>query len=222
MEQVNERAGTRLARSVASTAGLVLAAATRGIAALRPSAKPLHPQGELVTGSLRRYGSSVSSGSPWVDEPGEDDVVVRLSRAIGLPEALPDIHGMALRVLGSSSPGDVLFASTGWGQLGRFVLTFGSRVGARPLTTLLPYRTSQGAVVLGARETSSQTYELSWSRSRGPWFTFAELRLSPARAGDQVISFDPVRNRLPGLDHYPWVVRLREPAYRQARRSRRT
>jgi hypothetical protein len=34
------------------------------------------------------------------------------------------------------------------------------------------------------------------------------------------VSFDPVRNVLPGLAPYDWVRRLREPAYLTARRSR--
>lgn len=215
-------AGTRLLSSAASVAGRVLAGATRGIAAVRRSAKPLHPSGEVVTGTLSRRGSVVSSGSSWVDGAGEDDVVVRLSRALGLPTALPDIHGLALRVLGSSTSGDVLLASTGWSRLGRLVLTVGRRPGSRPLTTLLPYRTSEGAVWLGAQERSPGTYELSWSRSSGPWHPFAELRLSRAAASDQVISFDPVLNQLAGLDYHPWVERMREPAYHVARKTRRS
>ena len=35
------------------------------------------------------------------------------------------------------------------------------------------------------------------------------------------MSFDPVRNVLPGLEIYPWVRRLREPSYATARDSRR-
>jgi len=38
--------------------------------------------------------------------------------------------------------------------------------------------------------------------------------------GDADISFDPVLNRLPGLDQYGWVERLREPAYDEARADR--
>jgi hypothetical protein len=207
-------------QAVASAGGKALALATRGMAALRPAAKPLHPRGELVAGLLQRHGSSVPSGSPWVDHPGRDEVVARLSRAVGLPDALPDIHGLAVRVLGPQGDGDILLASTGWGRFGRHVLTAGRRPGSRPLTTLLPYRTSRGAVLLGARESTPRTFELSWSRAGGSWHHFAELRLEDASHPDQPISFDPVRNQLPGLEQYPWVVRLREPAYLKARRSR--
>ena len=211
----------RVVRGGSSAAGTALSASIRAIAALRPSAKPLHPEGAVVAGTLERRGSAVPTGSPWVDEPGRDEVVVRLSRAIGLPEAVPDIHGLAMRVPMLAGEGDLLFASTGWGPLGRFVLTFGGGPESRPMTTLLPYRTEEGPVLLGVRVSEPQVYEMSWCRPRGEWHPFAWLRLSDDQAPDQAIAFDPVRNQLPGLTQYPWVRRLREPSYRSARRSRR-
>ena len=211
----------RLVRGGSSAMGTALSATIRAMAAVRPAAKPLHPEGVVVTGVLDRRGSAVPSGAAWVDEPGRDEVVVRLSRAIGLPEAVPDIHGLALRVPTPAGVGDLLFASTGWGPLGRFVLTFGGGPESRPLTTLLPYRTAQGPLLLGIRTKDAQVYEMSWSRPRGEWRPFAELRLTDDKAPNQSMSFDPVRNQLPGLTQYAWVRRLREPSYRTARRSRR-
>jgi hypothetical protein len=199
----------------------VLAAATRTIAALRPARKPLHPDGEILRGRVHRQGSRTGAGVPWLDEVGQDDVIVRMSRAIGLPEALPDIHGLALRVLSDEGPADLLLASTGWGRLSRFVLTFGQRPESRPLTSLLPYRTESGPVVLGARALTPSSYALSWSRADGDWHLFATLQLSGELVEDEEVSFDPVVNQLPGLGQYPVVVRLREPSYLIARRSRR-
>ncbi len=83
----------------------MLAAATRTIALLRPARKPLHPDGEILRGRVRRDGSAPPAGVPWLDDAGEDEVLVRLSRAIGLPAGLPDIHGLALRVLSDGRPG---------------------------------------------------------------------------------------------------------------------
>ena len=190
------------------------------MAALRLAAKPLHPEGVIVTGTLERRGSAASSGSAWLDEPGRDEVVVRVSRAIGLPDAVPDIHGLAVRVPTPAGVGDLLFASTGWGLLGRFVLTFGGGPESRPMTTLLPYRTAEGPALLGLRAIAAQVYEMSWCRPRGEWHAFAELRLTDDEAPNQAMSFDPVRNQLPGLTQYAWVRRLREPSYRTARKSR--
>ena len=211
----------RVVRGGSSAVGATLAASIRTIAALRPAPKPLHPEGVIVTGTLERRGSAVPSGSAWVDEPGRDEVVVRVSRAIGLPDAVPDIHGLAVRVPTPAGVGDLLFASTGWGLLGRFVLTFGGGPESRPMTTLLPYRTAEGPALLGVRASDVEVYEMSWCRPRGKWHPFAELRLSDDEAPNQAMSFDPVRNQLPGLTQYAWVRRLREPSYRSARKSRR-
>ena len=211
----------RLVRGGSSAAGTALSTTIRTIAALRPAGKPLHPEGDVVTGTLVRRGSAVPSGSAWVDDPGRDEVAVRLSRAVGLPEGVPDIHGLAVRVPMPAGDGDLLFASTGWGRLGRFVLTFGGDPESRPMTTLLPYRSVEGPVLLGVRARDPQVYEMSWSRPLGQWHPFAELRLSDDSAPDRAISFDPVRNQLPGLAQYAWVRLLREPSYKIARRSRR-
>ena len=88
------------------------------------------------------------------------------------------------------------------------------------MTTLLPYRTDAGAVLLGALALGAETYELSWAHRGGDWQSFATLRLSTERAADQRISFDPVRHQVDGLHQYPSVERLREPSYAGARRSR--
>ncbi|MCW2848169.1 MAG: putative phosphodiesterase [Marmoricola sp.] len=199
---------------------MVLAAATRVIALLRPADKPLHPDGSVFVGHLDRRGSTIPSGVAWLDERGRDEVVVRLSRAIGLAVRLPDIHGLAVRVPVSGEHGDLLFASTGWGRVGRFVLTLGRGPGSRPLTTLLPYVTSSGALVLGARASGSESYELFWATYDGPWQSFATLEITHQVTADPEISFDPVVNQIPGLAQYPTVVRLRERAYRLARRTR--
>jgi hypothetical protein len=140
-----------------------------------------------------------------------------------MPERLPDVQGLAVRVDPSSDrPGDLLFATTGWGRISRFVL-LPSRELDRPMTTLLPYRTAVGPVVLGARRTDDRSFELSYAVGLGRWTPFAELALAapgPTAARDPEISFDPVLNRIPGLEPYDWVRRLREPAYARARHRR--
>ncbi|MCW2792863.1 MAG: putative phosphodiesterase [Nocardioides sp.] len=209
-----------LPRLASTAGGAALAAATGVVASLRPARKPLHPRGDVLTGRIFRSGSEEKTGVAWLDEPGEDDAVVRLSRAIGLPRTLPDIHGLGIRVAGEAGEGDLLFATTGWGHLTRFVLTLSRRPRTRPMTTLLPYETDTGPVLLGADGIGAETYELAWARPAGEWHAFGVLRLSSSRAPDADISFDPVRRQLTGLRQYAAVERLREPAYLRARRSR--
>ncbi|WP_193605732.1 hypothetical protein [Nocardioides dongkuii] len=212
---------------VSSVGGVLLAAATRAAAAVRPAAKPLHPSGRIRQARLYRHGLNPPLGIGFLDAPGVDEVVVRESRAVGLPQALPDVQGLALRVpVGDGAYGDLLLASTGWGKVSRFVLTVSRTTYGRPMTTLLPYRTTAGPLLLGARSVGHATVELSCAVGDGPWRHFADLRLSELDADPSVldergdISFDPVLHRVPGLDQYRWVERLREPAYDEARADR--
>ncbi len=214
---------TQAAARVASSAGGQLLRAATGLIAVRPAAKPLHPRGSVVPGTLRRFGAPERTGVEWLDGAGEDRVLVRRSRAVGLPAPLPDVFGLALRVRAEGGrSGDLLFASTGLGRLTRYVLTPARSPYGRPMTTLLPYRTPAGPLVLSAVFLDERTLGLARSLRSGAWHPFAELELheDPVDEADPPLSFDPVRNTLPGLETYDWVRRLREPAYRTARRSR--
>lgn len=209
------------AHALVSAGGLLLATATRTVAAVRPAAKPLHPRGEVTQGRLFRRGAQPATGVAWLDEPGTDDVLVRRSRAIGLPGSVPDIHGLAVRVpRPDDGYGDLLLATTGWGRVTRFVLTASRSPRRRPLTTLLPYRTDRGPLLLGARAIGEDCFELAVATPEGEWTRFADLRLSALPAADQDVSFDPVAHQIPGLEQYDAVERLREPSYQTARASR--
>ena len=219
---------TPVRHGAARAGGALLAGATKATATLRPAAKPLHPRGRIQQARLYRAGLQPPVGVEWLDTGGIDDVVVRESRAIGVPPPMPDIHGLAVRIPHAEGYGDLLFATTGWGRVTRFVLTPSRTTYGRPMTTLLPYRTAAGSVLLGARAVGEETVEIACSVRGGEWRHVADLRLSgidvdesdPALDDDGDISFDPVLQRLPGLDQYGWIERLREPAYDEARTDR--
>jgi hypothetical protein len=207
------------AGSPAAGAGQVLAGAARAVAALRTAEKPLHPRGTMWSGALVRHGGS-SSGVHWLDEPGDDRAQVRLSRAVGLPAAWPDVHGLAVRVFGDDGGmADVLLATTGAGPLGRFLLHVGRRPETMFFGSLLPYRTTAGPVSLGAVQRDDSSWHLLWAVGRAPWTPFARLVLWERTPGED-LSFEPVLNRPPGLDQYDALAQLRLPAYRTARRTR--
>ncbi|MFD1247028.1 hypothetical protein ACFQ3F_04440 [Nocardioides ginsengisoli] len=207
--------------TAADLAGHALARVTEGVAALRRPDKPLHPDGELYAGSLVRPGSDSPIGVPWIDQSGVDEVTVRVSRAIGLPGPLPDVAGLAVRLRkGQTRYGDLLLASTGWDPITRHLLmpAWNDR---RPLTSLLPYRSPIGAIVIGARPRGELAYELCWAPVGGGWRPLGELTLEMPLPPEDEVSFDPILNTLPGLQHYAWVERLREQSYAVARRVRR-
>jgi hypothetical protein len=203
--------------SAARAGGATLAGVIRALSAVRSTAKPLHPRGEIVSGTLTRLGLEQPTGVAWLDEPGEEDVLLRWSRAIGVPAPAPDIHGLAVRVDLGQGHGDLLFATTGWAPPTRMLLV--PRLSMqRPMTTLLPYATPDGAVVLGVRPGAEVT-ELYVATPLGAWRRFAELRETGGPGTDEPIRFDPVVNQIPGLRVPRWVSRLREPSYDTARHA---
>ncbi len=215
-----------LATEGASAIGSLLAGAARQLTRIRRSRKPLHPAGTVVVGTLTRTAGE-QSGVDWLDATGTDEVLVRVSRAIGLPGAVPDIYGLALRIPTDQGYADVLLATTGLGKLTRFVLTAGREVTSRPLTTLMPYRTSLGPLLIAAKPVAAEPgddptglrFELLWSVGLGDWVRFADLDIPSTSGPDPEISFDAVAHPPPGLQNYAWVRRMREPAYQAARET---
>ena len=87
------------------------------------------------------------------------------------------------------------------------------------LTTLLPYRSAAGPVVIGGRSVGA-AYQLSWARVGGTWRSLGELTPHVPGTTDAIVSFDPIRQHPPRLTHYPLFVRLRERSYATARAHR--
>ncbi|WP_228404096.1 SRPBCC family protein [Pseudarthrobacter sp. L1SW] len=234
--------------ALSTTAGGAFAGLFRLLKLARPD-RPIHPDGVGLAGFLVRPGSpgspGESSGLDWLDAPGTDTVEARFSRSAGLPQGLPDILGLALRVTssggadgdntpggrpggGATGPADVLFASTGWRLPGRFLLQPKLDAASATLTTLMPYRGLKGPVLLGLRTkqlpdgslaSGEWVLGLYWAKPTGPWRRCGELRLRAApEPRDTPLRFDPLANRPPGAQTYAWTRRLRERSYLAAQR----
>jgi hypothetical protein len=229
------------AEVAADVGGGLLAMAFGGVAKLR-GRRPLHPDGVTYAATVRvREGGE--SGVPWLDEPGATRVSLRVSRAMGLPAGWADIYGIAMRIpLPDRHPpaepwADLLFASTGDTAYGRFVLLPRSGAARGPLTTLLPVRAPAGPLLLrlmpegnGSAPGSSlsdlsdlslpRSMTLSYAVGRGPWMNVAEVVVGRPNAGrPDRERHDPITAELPGTEPYDVVRRLREPAYRAARKQ---
>lgn len=200
--------------------GWALATAIAGIATARPASKPLHPRGQTWEAVLTRHGAGGEpTGVVWLDEPGSEAATVRVSAAIGFPSALPDIHGLAIRLQRPEGVADILLATTGTAPGLRHVLRFTRSATTTTHTTLLPYRSPAGPLLLAATPTSEQRFDVAYAIGAGTWRSFGGLEL--IRSVHEEVSYDPLLNPPPGLENYAWVTRLRAPAYRTARRSRR-
>ena len=172
---------------------------------------------------LRRQPGGAPSGVAWLDDPGDERVQVRLSRSVGLPTRLPDILGLAIRVqVAGERVGDLLLATTGTGSIGRFLLRPARAPYGAAYTTLMPYRTVSGPLLLAAFPVTASppVFQLAWARGTGPWNAFATLEVSGEPSGDEGLPFDPVCNTVPGLWTYDWTARLREPSYAASQRVR--
>ncbi|WP_182111818.1 phosphodiesterase [Actinotalea sp. JY-7876] len=196
-------------------------------------AKPMHPRGAVLRGRLERTGGS--TGVAWFDGAGTDDVVVRLSRGAGLPDGWPDVHGLALRTPAGE---DLLLSTTGRPVGLRHVLAAQRAVGRGTYSSVMPFRTARGPVMVAAladppRELPTQPAALAealdldpwrltlvWAPFGGAWRAFGSLVVA-GRAGpelDPPVRFEPLAPPA-GLGVYPWLARLREPSYRAARRG---
>ncbi|MEE6296005.1 hypothetical protein [Georgenia wangjunii] len=226
-------AASRAGELAAAVAGEVVGQVLGAVGALR-RAKPLHPRGTVHAATLERAGlardgagSSRRGGVPLTDEAGRDEGHVRISRAMGLPEPLPDILGAAVRLPGRDGTVDLLFATTGVGILTRYVL-LPRRDAHTPMTTLMPLRTPSGPLQLRLTPVPSPTPSATraWEMSASSpgsrrWEPFARLVASTDPVGpdsDPPLRFDPVGNIPAGTSQYPWIARVRDPAYVLARR----
>lgn len=205
----------------ASAVGSVLGDVFGTVAKIRHG-KPLHPRGIVYDAVLRRTGSPEPWDAEWLDTPGEDHGLVRLSRSVGLPRPLPDVLGLALTFSGPNGERhDLLLATTGLQPGARFALLPRRDPFAAPYGSLFPYRTPRGLVLLAAVPTSRTEFRLLAAAPAGRWRQFATLELT-GRTGpepDQPIRFDPVLHLLPGLTWPSALARMREPAYAAARRA---
>lgn len=149
----------------------------------------LHPLGRTLTGRLTTSGGS--TGAPLLDEPGEHDVLVRLSRSAGLPAPLPDVHGVAVRVLDCYGPGahqDWLVDSTLAPPLLRRLPVPVLRPGT--YSSLLPYEVGSRRVLLGARW-AGDDLALLLAEPHGPWEEVGRVVLGDVAQDGRKVRFDP-------------------------------
>ena len=203
--------------------GAVLAGALGTVAALTRR-RPLHAVGTTWDAELRIDDPQPDLGVPVLEDRGAHTCTVRVSRAMGTPSGWWDIGGLALRLPGAgpgSGPADLLFATTGTGRTTRHLLRPVRHATERALTTLLPTMAAGRSLVLLVRPTTRdeepRQYELAVGADGGGWQAVGLIDLLHERAAEE-LRYDPIVNELTGTTPAAWVVAMREPAYRWARR----
>jgi hypothetical protein len=177
----------------------------------------------VLAGTLHRQGLRPRSSVGWLDEPGEDAVLVRLSRSVGLPPPLPDVLGLAIRMTSPDGAAcDLLLSSAGRAPGARHLLRPATNPRRTSYTSLVPFTTPVGGLLVGAFPAESG-FSLEVATYRGSWRRFAHLAV-PELASENPehpdVDFDPVLHPVPGLRQPEWLARLRAPAYAASRRAR--
>jgi hypothetical protein len=226
---------------ISTVVGRALGAGFAVLAAVRRP-HPIHPHGVQLHGTLRRTGSALATGVPWIDEADAVPVPVlaRVSRSAGVPAPLPDVIGLAVRFEGEGGTADLELASTGRGWPSRFWLLVHRSPSRAHLGSLFPYRSPTGPVLLAARTLTPRDLPMTpaalgerlegepWrlallvARPRGAWHAFAELELAREPGPlDPLLRFDAGRHPLPGAQRPRVLLRARQPSYDRVQRSTR-
>jgi hypothetical protein len=212
----------------------------RALSALR-GARSFHPQGFLCRGTWTvERTSPLASGADVLRAGASHACIVRLSRGAGLPEWLPDVFGISVRLQDAYGPGrhqDLLINSSADLPLVHHVFLPAPRWYSQSHSTCLPYRAGGGPVVVGlqppdgpgpgpglaamrAEVGRGTSYGIAVAAPLGRWEPIGTLELFEPlgpEAGD--VDFDPW-NTGGGLVPATWLNRLRREAYRQSRLGR--
>ncbi|WP_165969376.1 DUF1990 family protein [Actinomadura sp. KC06] len=211
------------------------------LAAKRLRNRPLHPKGLVVDAALRLHGTSQRWGVPLLDDQTELAGKARLSRAVGLPPALPDILGLALRWTqpDNGDTAELLLATTGRGILGRRLLRPMRRWSPAFYGSLLAYRVGDRRVLLGAvaRETPRAAadlralahalhegpllFDLVVATEYGQWERFGELRLTGPPLSDErePMRFNPALHPISELHPAGLFQQVRGATYATVQRT---
>lgn len=218
------------ARGRAQVLELVGAAMVRAASLVRGE-RVIHAKGTTLAGRLVVPGGA-GLGVALLDEPARHEVLVRFSRSLGLPDRLPDVLGVAVRVLHAHGPGrhqDLLLDSTVplpvarrlplpmYDLLGAVYTTVTSYelAGRRHLLALLPDPGAPATRSLAdvAGRGDGARLRLAVAGGHRSWREVAALELGGPVPGGRAVHFSPDVTG-GGIRAVGWLQDLRRQAYR--------
>lgn len=192
----------------------------------------IHAKGTTLSGRLLVPGGA-GLGVPLLDEPGRHDCLVRFSRSLGLPDRLPDVIGVAVRVLDAHGVGehqDLLLDSALSPPLARRLPLPQYDVLGAVFSSLTPYELGGRRWLLGllpdpkapmvrviqhvAGRSDGTRLRLAVASAHGAWREVAVLELGrEVEGGDRPVRFSPDVTG-GGIRPAGWLHDLRRDAYR--------
>ena len=131
------------------------------ISALRGRRRGLHTNGDAYEARFVVDGAG-HTGAPLFDEPGSRIAIARLSRGAGLPEPVPDVLGIAVRVLDAHGPGahqDFLLATSADLPVAHHLLLPALSFFKRSFSSVLPYSIGESTRLIGAKALSAAPHD---------------------------------------------------------------
>lgn len=115
--------------------------------------RPLHPSGIAFRGEVELHGDDLVRGTV-LEAAGTRPVTARFSRGFGLPEPLPEILSLALKLHGAREQ-DLLLTGSGRRPIARHVFVGGRDHLSIHYTSILPFAAGGRRVVLGVQPEGS-------------------------------------------------------------------
>jgi hypothetical protein len=212
-------APARAALDVAGwTTGTVFGAVSRA-----RGSKSLHPEGVVHEAVVQITGTGAApQGARLLREPAEHRALVRFSRSFGLPDRLPDLLGMSLRLVDVHGPGrhqDFLMVTSVDAPVLHHVFVPAGDPEQRPYSSSLPYTAGNERFLVGAVPRGDMRFTLAVAPIMGRFEPVGEIRVGERLPQElDGLRFDPW-NTGGGLELEGVFNRLRDYAYPLSQRG---
>jgi hypothetical protein len=181
-----------------------------------------HPDGDAFEATLTVTGGD--HGAPLLDVPGEHPAIARLSRGVGLPQPLPDVLGIAVRVPDAHGPNRhqdfLLVTSLDGPLLHHLILPAPLGTYGQSYSSVLAYRIGGRLRLVGAVPRRPD-FDLAVAPLRGRWEPFGRLRLDErlSQAASEALRFN-VWHSGGGIEPTGPFQGIRAPAYKGSQAGR--
>ena len=147
----------------------------------------IHAKGLTFHGELTLLPAVDALGVPLARGARARPVLVRFSRGAGLPDSLPDVLGIAIRIPdagGSGAPQDLMLSTGARAPFARRLLVPRRDYRAATYTSLISYEVAGRDLLVGALPVAGG-FELATAEGNGAWTPFARLTIgAPYDDGD--------------------------------------